>query len=91
MKSYMSGEIDSKILDKLDEWEKDSLPVPIELYIRLMRIQTEAKLQITVQKSQLPPDIIAERTSLHAPLRTFNLRQAESEVLLPLGWVATLD
>ncbi len=71
IKGHMSREIDSKVLSKLDAWEKDSPPGPIELYIRLMRIQIEAKLQITVQKSQLSPDIIAERKSLHVPLLTF--------------------
>ena len=72
IKGHMSREIDSKVLSKLDAWEKDSPPGPIALYIRLMRIQIEAKSQITVQKSQLSPDIIAERMSLPAPLLTFD-------------------
>jgi len=61
IKSRMSREIDNKVLDRLDEWEKDSPPGPIELYIRLMRIQTEAKSHIAIQRTQLSPEVIAER------------------------------
>lgn len=72
IKSRMSREIDNKVLDSLDAWEKDSPPGPIELYIRLMRIQTEAKSHVTIQKTQLSPKVIAERLSRYTPLLTFD-------------------
>jgi formate dehydrogenase maturation protein FdhE len=68
----MSGDIDNKILDRLDAWEKDSLPGPIEVYIRLMRIQTEAKQHIKIQKNRPSTEVIAERLSSYTPLLTFD-------------------
>jgi len=39
----MGGETDSRVLQRLDEWQKHELPGPIELYIRLMRAQIEGR------------------------------------------------
>lgn len=68
----MGRESDEKALERLSEWEKSSLPEPIELYARLTRLQIEAKSKIGLKKAQLQRDIISERLSLFSPILRFD-------------------
>jgi formate dehydrogenase accessory protein FdhE len=67
----MTSEIDSKVLKRLDDWEQESPPGPIELYLRLMRLQVNSKSDIQAQRPTLSAEVIAERLSQHSPLLTF--------------------
>jgi formate dehydrogenase maturation protein FdhE len=67
----MASEIDNEILKRLDDWEKESSPGPIELYIRLMRLQIDSGSDISPQMPALPAEAIAERLNRHVPLLTF--------------------
>ena len=67
----MVNDFDSKVLKRLDDWEKESPPGPIELYIRLMRLQIDSKSDIAAQRPSLSAEVIAERLSRHVPLLTF--------------------
>ena len=81
----MASEIDNEVLKRLDDWEKDSPPGPIELYIRLMRLQLDAKPDISLRKPALPAETVADRLSQHKPLVTsadLDLDWGEFEKLL---------
>lgn len=67
----MVSEIDSKILKKLDAWEKDSPSGPVELYIRLIRAQIDSKSDISIKKPLLSPEVISDRLSRYSPLLSF--------------------
>ena len=67
----MVNDNDSKLLKRLDDWEQESPPVPIELYLRLMRLQVESKSDIPAQRPVLSAEAIAERLSQHTPLLSF--------------------
>jgi formate dehydrogenase maturation protein FdhE len=72
IKIRMVSEIDSKILKKLDDWEKGSPPGPVELYIRLIRVQIDSKSDITIKVPLLSPEVISDRLSSHKPLLSFD-------------------
>jgi len=77
----MGRETDRRVLETLDQWQKDSLPGPIELYARLMRIQTEAKATISIDDPQASPEAIPERLRRGTPLLTFDELQLDWEVV----------
>jgi FdhE protein len=68
----MAREIDIKVLKKLDEWDKESPSGPIELYLRLVRLQTESKSDIKLPDALLSHEVISERLSNAIPLLTFD-------------------
>jgi len=68
----MAKEIDRKVLKKLDEWALQELSGPIELYLRLVRLQTESKSDIELPDVLLPSEIISERLGNAIPLLTFD-------------------
>ena len=77
----MGRETDKRVLERLDQWQKDSLPGPIELYARLMRIQTEAKAAIALDSPQVAPEAIPERLRCGTPLLTFDELQVDWEAV----------
>lgn len=68
----MASETDNEILKRLDDWEKESPPGPIELYIRLMRLQIDSGADISPQMPALPAEVITDRLNRHVPLLTFD-------------------
>ena len=68
----MAGKTDSEILNKLDQWFKKELPAPIELYLRLTRLQIENKSGIKLPEVLPSPEVISERMSNGVPLLTFD-------------------
>ena len=73
----MGRETDKRVLETLDQWHKDSLPGPIELYARLMRIQAEAKSTISFDRPHLPAEAISERLRRGTPVLAFDELQLE--------------
>jgi len=67
----MTSEIDNEVLKRLDDWEQEPPPGPIELYLRLMRLQLDAKPDISLLEPALPAQTVADRLSRHEPLLTF--------------------
>lgn len=67
----MGRETDRGVLEALEQWLKDSLPGPVELYARLMRIQTEAREAISLDSPQVAPEAIPERLRSGTPLLSF--------------------
>ena len=59
----VTSEVDSKILDRLKEWEQreGQLPRSIQLYRELLQIQSEAKSRIIVAKPSLAEDSVRDR------------------------------
>ena len=72
MRIHMISETDSKVLKKIDDWEKESVSGPVELYIRLIRVQINAKSDISVKQPLLTPELISQRLSSYSPLLTFD-------------------
>ena len=68
----MGRETDRRVLETLDEWEKDSLPAPVELHARLIRIQTEAKATIDVHSHGQSRETISERLRSGVPALAFD-------------------
>ncbi len=95
----MGRETDKRVLETLDQWQKDSLPGPIELYARLMRIQTEAKLSVSFDRPHLPAEAISERLSRGNPIMAFDELQLDwgkidslfAEALSVIGEYFSLD
>lgn len=73
----MGGETDGKILQRLDEWQKDELPGPVELYIRLMRAQIEARSTTSGPGPHLSDETVSERLGCGEPLLTFDELQLD--------------
>lgn len=69
----MTREAESKILERLEEWEQrdGQLPEFVGLYRQLVRIQSEAKSRFAVPKLSLSADTISERCSQGVPLLSF--------------------
>ena len=75
----MAGKTDSEILNKLDQWFKKELPAPIELYLRLTRLQIENKSGIKLPEVLPSPEVISERMSkMRATTRTRRKKSAKS-------------
>ena len=72
MGSCMVDDNDSRILEQLNDWEQDTPPGPIQLYIRLMRLQINGRQGISVPEPALLAETVAERLSRHQPLLTFD-------------------
>jgi FdhE protein len=68
----MMTELDAKVLERLEDWGRQTPPGPIELYLRLMRLQIEAKSGISLSGECLPKAVISERLFNHIPLLTFD-------------------
>ena len=68
----MGGETDSRVLQRLDEWQRHDLPGPIELYIRLMRSQIEGRSRAPTPGPHLSGETILERLRRGEPLLTFD-------------------
>ncbi|MEA1958975.1 MAG: formate dehydrogenase accessory protein FdhE [Chloroflexota bacterium] len=68
----MGREIKSKVLEKLKELEKTSLPRSIELYIRLTRLQLEARSTVRIEEAHLSRDAVSERVGLGVPSLSFD-------------------
>ncbi len=64
------NEVNSKILDRLQEWEhrEGQLPSFIQYYRELLQIQTEAKSRIIVKKPNLGNDLVRDRLREGIPL-----------------------
>ena len=76
----MGRDTDKRVLERLDQWQRDSLPGPIELYARLMRIQTEARATISLDSPEVAAEAIPERLRAGTPLLTFDDLQLNWEV-----------
>ena len=63
-------EINSKILENLDEWQQreGSLPELLEFYKRLLRLQNDVKGQLSIPMLLLPQDKVADRLRQGTPL-----------------------
>ncbi len=70
----MTVGIDSKILRSLGEWEEKegALPKPIELYRRLLCLQSEAESRIGVPRLDLSGEAISRRIECGSPLLEFD-------------------
>jgi len=77
----MGRDTDKRVLERLDQWRKDSLPGPIELYARLMRIQTEAKASISLDSPRTTAEAIPERMRSGSPLLTFDELELDWEMV----------
>ena len=68
-----TSEVDSKILDRLQEWEQreGQLPSFTKYYRELLQIQSEAKSCIIVAKPSLNKDLVRDRLREGIPLLLF--------------------
>ena len=69
----MTNEVDSKILDRLEDWEQreGQLPNFTQLYRELLQIQSEVKSHIIVAKPDLAEDLVRDRLRGGIPLLLF--------------------
>ena len=69
----MKSEVDSKILDRLEDWEQreDQLSNFTQLYRELLQIQSEVKSRIIVAKPDLAEDLARDRLRGGIPLLLF--------------------
>ena len=67
-------DIDKKILKRLDAWEAEEggLPKSLELYRKLLRIQSSAKLRTGPHGPGLSPEVISNRMSTGYPVLEFD-------------------
>lgn len=67
------NEVDSKILDRLQEWEQreGQLPIFTQLYHELLQIQSEAKSRIIVAKPSLAEDLVRNQLREGIPILSF--------------------
>ncbi len=65
--------VESKILDRLEEWEQREgrLPQVIEFYREILQIQNESKRRITVRKPSLADSLMQDRLREGIPLLLF--------------------
>ena len=73
----MGSGSDGKVLKKLEELEKTSLPESIELYVRLTRLQFEARSDIEIKETHQSQKEISERVGLAIPVLKFNELQLD--------------
>ena len=64
--------MDETVIKKLDDWSKQDLPGPVELYLLLVRLQTEEKPEISLPDALLSQKVISERVVNAIPLLTFD-------------------
>ena len=69
----MTSKVDSKILDRLEDWEQreGQLPNFTQLYRELLQIQSEVKSRIIVAKPDLAEDLARDRLRGGIPLLLF--------------------
>jgi len=69
----VTSEVDSKILDRLQEWEQRESQPPnfTQFYRELFQIQSEAKSRIIVAKPDLAEDLVRDRLRGGIPLLLF--------------------
>lgn len=69
----VASEIDSKILERLQEWEQKEgqLPDFAKFYRELLQIQSEAKSHIIVAKPSLAENLVRDRLHRGIPLLSF--------------------
>ena len=67
------SQVDSKVLDRLREWEQKEgkLPRLIQFYRELMQIQSEAKSNIISKEPNLADNIVSDRVGEGIPLLLF--------------------
>lgn len=68
----MTSENDTRVLKRLDDWDQESPPGPIELYIRLMRLQIDSGTDIPAHTPRLQAETIADMLKRHVPLLAFD-------------------
>ena len=70
----MSAGIEAKMLRKLDELEQrdGELPSFVQLYRQLLRLQSEARSQLTTPEPNLGQDVVSDRLTQGIPLLSFD-------------------